>query len=319
MTPAELLALGMAGLGLYLVLSALPIAERRPSLEERLRRFDVDARLRGHQAAVAQHSARPLLPWAPLDAALRPLLEDLAGPVQRLLHLDGLLGSALDRPLRVLHPGTSRHAFVARQLLWGVLALALFLAVFASRDQLGVQTLIMSLLAGGVGCLLPWLRLRRQARARRRRLLAELPHVARLLAMGMSASLPLDVALAHVGTQSRGPLGQLIARAVSLAAVGNRGLLPELARRAALEDLPELASFVGLLQASDAQGLPLAASLETMASTLQERAAARLLAAAERGTLKMIFPLALVLSPVVVAVTFVPALLALFALVHGGS
>ena len=33
MIPAELLALGMAGLGLYLVLSALPIAERRPSLE----------------------------------------------------------------------------------------------------------------------------------------------------------------------------------------------------------------------------------------------------------------------------------------------
>jgi pilus assembly protein TadC len=96
-------------------------------------------------------------------------------------------------------------------------------------------------------------------------------------------------------------------------------LLPELHRRSQLEDVPELSSFVGLLQASDAQGLPLAASLETMASTLQERAAARLLAAAERGTLKMIFPLALVLSPVVVAVTFVPALLALFALVHGGS
>ena len=319
MSTAELLALAAAGLGLYLVLGALPIAERRPSLEERLRRFDVDARLRGHRAAVAPPGARPLLPWAPLDAALRPLLEDLAGPVQRLLRLDGLLGSTLDRQLRVLHPGTSRQAFVARQLLWGALALALFLAAFASRDRLGVPTLLVSLLAGGVGFLVPWLRLRRQARARRRRLLAELPHVARLLAMGMSASLPLDVALAHVGTRSRGPLGQLIARAVSLAAVGNRGLLPELARRAALEDLPELASFVGLLQASDAQGLPLAASLETMASTLQERAASRLLAAAGRGTLRMIFPLALVLSPVVVAVTFVPALLALFALIHGGS
>ena len=318
MTAPELLAFGLGVLGLYLVLSALPITERRPSLEERLRRFDVDARLHDRQPVAVARQARPLLPWAPVDAALRPLLEDLAGPVQRLLRLEALFGASLDRQLRVLQPGTSRQAFVARQLLWGGLGLAAFLAVFASRDRLGLPTLLVSLLAGGVAFLVPWLRLRRQVRARRRRLLAELPQVARLLAMGVSASLPLDVALAHVGTSSRGALGRLIARSVSLAADGTCALLPELARRAALEDLPELSSFVTLLQASDAQGLPLATGLETLASTLQERSATRLLAAAERGTLKMIFPLALVLAPVVVAVVFVPALLTLFAVVHGG-
>jgi len=317
MTP---LVVGLAGLalcGLYLVLSALPLFQPRPTLEERLRRFDTGARLRDQRTTIA-HATRPLLPWAPLDAALRPLLEDLVAPIQRLLLRDGVFGSSVERQLRVVHPGTTRQAFVAQQLLWAAGALALFLAVFVSHDQIDAAHLLISLLAGAFGFLMPWLLLRRAARTRRRRLLAELPHVARLLAMGISASLPLDVALDHVGARSHGPMGQLVERTSKLAAEGTCGLLPELARRAELEDLSELSSFVGLLQASDAQGLPLAPSLETLANTLEQRSAARLLASAERGTIKMLFPLALVLTPVVVVVTLVPALLALYALVRGG-
>jgi tight adherence protein C len=318
MTTLELALFGLALVGQYLVLSSLPLFRPRPSLLERLRRFDVDARLRERRPVIAP-SIRPLLPWAPVDAALRPLLEDLAAPVQRLLLRDGVFGPAVERHLRVVHPGTSRQAFIARQLLWSAGALAVFLAAFASRDQLGAGSLLVSLLAGVVGFLVPWLILRRDALSRRRRLLAELPHVARLLALGMSASLPLDVALGHVGAQSRGALGQLIERTHALAADGTCALLPELARRAELEDVPELQSFVALLQASHAQGLQLAPSLETLASTLQQRSAARLLATAERGTIKMLFPLALVLTPVVVLVSLVPALMALYALVRGGS
>jgi tight adherence protein C len=304
--------------GLYLVLSAIPLFQPRQTLHERLGRFDIDARLRERRAVIAP-AVRPLLPWAPLDEALRPLLEDLAAPVQLVLLRDSVFGPSVDRQLRVVQPGTSRQAFVAQQLLWGAGALAISVAVFASRDQLSASTLLVSLLGSVVGFLMPWFLLRRDARSRQRRLLAELPHVARLLAMGMSASLPLDVALGHVGTQSHGLLGQLIRRTHSLASDGTCVLLPELARRAELEDVPELQSFVALLQASDTQGLQLAPSLETMASTLQQRSAARLLATAERGTIKMLFPLALVLTPVVVLVSLVPALMALYALVRGGS
>ncbi len=246
MTP---LVVGLAGLalcGLYLVLSALPLFQPRPTLEERLRRFDTGARLRDQRTTIA-HATRPLLPWAPLDAALRPLLEDLVAPIQRLLLRDGVFGSSVERQLRVVHPVTTRQAFVAHQLLWAAGALALFLAVFVSHDQIDAAHLLISLLAGAFGFLMPWLLLRRAARTRRRRLLAELPHVARLLAMGMSASLPLDVALDHVGARSHGPLGQLVERTSKLAAEGTCGLLPELARRAELEDLSELSSFVGLL------------------------------------------------------------------------
>jgi hypothetical protein len=84
MSTPELALFVLALAGLYLVLSSLPVFQPRPSLHERLRRFDVDARLRERRPVIAP-TARPLLPWAPLDAALRPLLEDLATPMQRLL------------------------------------------------------------------------------------------------------------------------------------------------------------------------------------------------------------------------------------------
>jgi tight adherence protein C len=317
MTAFEVAVFGVALVGLYLVLSSVPLFQPRPTLAERLRRFDVAARLVQHRPIRAQ-PVTTLLPWAPLDAALRPLLEDVVAPIQRMVLRDGVFGTSVERELRVLQPGMSRQAFVARQLLWGAAALGLFLAVFVTHEQLDAVHLMISVFAGAFGFLLPWLLLRRAARARGRRLLAELPHVARLLALGMSAGLPLDVALAHVGERSHGPLGQLVDQGLRLSAAANTPVLLHLANRAELEDVPELLGFVGLLQASAAQGLPLAPSLETLGNTLEQRAATRLLATAERGTIKMLFPLALVLTPVVVLVTLVPALLALYALVRGG-
>jgi tight adherence protein C len=317
MSALEVALFGLALVGLYLVLSSVPLFQPRPSLQERLRRFDVSTRLQ-RRRPIDTHSVVRLLPWGPLDAALRPLLEDLVAPLQRLILRDGVFGSSVQRELNVVHPGLSRQAFLARQLLWATGALGVFLAVFATHEQLDPAHLLISVLAGVFGFLVPWLVLRRAARARQRRLLAELPHVARLLALGLSAGLPLDVALAHVGKRSHGPLGTLIDQGLRLTAAANMPVLVHLASRAELEDVPELQSFVGLLQASAAQGLPLAPSLETLGSTLEQRAATRLLAAAERGTIKMLFPLALVLTPVVVVVTLVPALLALYALVRGG-
>jgi len=317
MISLETALFGLALVGLYLVLSSMALFQARPTLEERLRRFDVGTRLHG-QRPIAAPASPSLVPWAPLDAALRPLLEDLVTPIQRVVVHNGIFGSSVERELTLVRPGARRQAFVAQQLLWAMAALTVFVAVFASREQLDAVHLLISVLAGGFGFVVPWLLLRRAARTRKRRVLAELPHVARLLAMGMSASLPLDVALAHVGTRSHGPLGWVIDHTSKLAAAGTCGLLPELARRLELEEVPELSSFVGLLQASDAQGLALAPGLETLAQTLEQRSAARLLATAERGTIKMLFPLALVLTPVVVVVTLVPALLALYALVRGG-
>ena len=96
----ELVAPLVIGAGVYLVVTALPFGAPRLSLDERLRRFDVDARVAERRTAT--WTPRPLLPWAPIDAVVRPLLEDLAGPLRRALGGHGAYGSELDRQLRWL-------------------------------------------------------------------------------------------------------------------------------------------------------------------------------------------------------------------------
>jgi hypothetical protein len=100
MTPALVGAL-LVGMGLYLALTAVPWGAPRPSLEEQLRRFDLDVQLAGRAPRSRQRS---LLPWPGLDAALRPLVEDLARPARRLLGGADGLGGGLAADLAVLRP-----------------------------------------------------------------------------------------------------------------------------------------------------------------------------------------------------------------------
>jgi tight adherence protein C len=69
--------------------------------------------------------------------------------------------------------------------------------------------------------------------------------------------------------------------------------------------------LVHQLRAAHEQGLPLAQALEALAIGVRERQAVRLLEVAEKGTVKMLFPLALVMFPVTLAVALIPGLAAL--------
>jgi len=81
--------------------------------------------------------------------------------------------------------------------------------------------------------------------------------------------------------------------------------------------VPELTALCHLLAGSLEQGLRLREALHTMATTIRERQANALLAEGEKGSLKMLFPMALVLMPVTLAVVIIPGLSALRGL--GGS
>src|SRR5947208_4490058 len=95
---ADLIGMLLLGAGLYLVVTELPLGAPRPSLDERLRQFDVDARVAERRTAT--WAVRPLLPWAPVDGLVRPLLEDVAGPLRRALGGQGAFGAELERQLR---------------------------------------------------------------------------------------------------------------------------------------------------------------------------------------------------------------------------
>src|SRR5438477_11834710 len=84
----------MLGLGLYLILTAQPIGRPKPDLGERLRRLDVDERIR--MAELERYSRRPLFASRVLENMLRPVIED-AGRLLRAILLR--LGIASGREL----------------------------------------------------------------------------------------------------------------------------------------------------------------------------------------------------------------------------
>jgi tight adherence protein C len=301
----ELVAATLLGAGVYLLVTALPFAEARLSLDERLRRFDVDARLAERRSP--RWASRPLLPWARLDAVVRPLLEDLAGPLRSAVGGQGTYGAELERRLRMVWPGTDPRSFVARQLLaGGTAALAVLALLLAGGAPVGLG-LVLVVAAGLVGFMAPQIWLRLETGRRRDRMVAELPAVCRLPSLALDAGLSLDRALLMVARRSAGPLGRAL-QAAQEEVVGDRRLKDALSDLAGRERMAELDAFVTLLCVSDREGLELMPSLEAMANSLNDRRSARTIEAAEKGSIKMLAPVAFVMFPVALLVALAPLL-----------
>src|SRR5439155_13158052 len=85
------------GLGAYLLLTAQPIGRPKPDLAERLRRLDVDERIK---MELERRDVRPIFASRVLESMLRPLLEDLGRVLRVALGSLGLAGGeALERKL----------------------------------------------------------------------------------------------------------------------------------------------------------------------------------------------------------------------------
>jgi tight adherence protein C len=258
----------------------------------------------------AAGAALSIVSWEPLDAVLRPLLEDLARPLRALLASTSLLGRGLEARLLLLDGKADASGFLIQQILAALLIASwpTLLSVILGWS-FGAFTIVFSLAGALVGFVLPYRVLDQRWRARGRRIEAELPQVLNLLALALSL-LGLEGAIERVGKSSEGVLGAEFRRVHEELALGRdlKDALHALAERNEQRDLSALCS---LLTSSHDQGLRLRKSLQTMAATLFERQANALQAEGARGSLKMLFPMALVLMPATLAVVVVPGLSAL--------
>jgi tight adherence protein C len=308
----ELIAAVAVGAGVYLVVSSLPFGAVPPSLEDRLRRFDVDLRVAERRTA-ASHSLA-LLPWAPANAVLQPLLEDIASPVRRIVGGQGVYGADLEWRLSLVRPGTDPRWFVAQQLLLGGAAGIIVLMLALATGAAATLTLTLATAVAAAAFVAPQLLLRAECSRRRERIVAELPAVCRLLSMALDAGMSLDRSLLVVARRSAGPVG----RGVQVACeevVGDRRLKDALSDLGARERVQELDTFITLLNVSAHEGLELIPSLEAMATSLKEKRAARMIEAAEKGSIKMLAPVAFVMFPVALAVALAPLLGSVLSLV----
>jgi tight adherence protein C len=298
------------GVGLFVFATAMPIG--RASLATRLRQYDVDLRVAERRRSRTSTSFT-VATWEPLDAFLGPLVEDLVRPVRGLLARTGLLRRDLETELLLLEGRPDVGGFVAKQVLVAAI-IASWPALLSLVLQLPFSLLTLALTAVGAvaGFMLPYATLEQRWRARARRIEAELPQVINLLALSLGL-LGLEGAIQRVGQACTGILGAEFRR-VHEEVTLDRGLKDALRGMARRNDVPELTALCNLLTSSLDQGLRLRESLATMATTIRERQANALLAEGGKGSLKMLFPMALVIMPVTLAVVIVPGLSALHGL-----
>jgi len=296
------------GLGAYLVLTAQPIGRPRPDLAERLRRLDVEERIRMEMARL---EVRPIFASRLLEGMLRPVLDDLGRLMRNILSRFGLgEGQELERRLRVVRPGVEVPQFFGEKLASGLVGLALFPVM----NGLGVHPFgvwpVWIWAAGFVtGFLAPNWDLDRRLAERRTLMVMELPIILDMLTIASSAGLALEQALGLVARQSQGAVAHELQHTVRDLALGQGSVIEALDAMAERNAVPELNTFVGQLRAAHDQGIPLVQTLATQASALREQKRLRIVEEGGKASVRMLLPVALFILPVLFVVLLLPAAL----------
>ena len=298
------------GAGAYLFVTAptQAIGRPKPNLRERLRRLDVDERIRDRQER--RGGAPPMFSSPLLERMLRPVVDDvgrlLAGWLERL----GLAGGEdVARKLAIARPGVDPGQFLGEKVVGG----AFGLAILPLMNLLGVYLHTAGpwpgwawVAAGVLGFAAPDWQLERRLSARRTAAIMELPTLLDLLAIAAAAGLALEQALERVAEQSRGVVSEELQQAVRDMTLGST-LSQALDAMAQRNAVPELTSVVTQLRAAHEQGLPLAQALAVQAESLRERKRLKILEIGGKATVKMLVPVALLILPVLFVVLLVPA------------
>lgn len=198
-------------------------------------------------------------------------------------------------------------------LVLGKLALgggAFLLGVVVTAAGGGSRGVVLALVGGCLGFVLPEFVVGARARRRSDAALGELPNALDLLAVTVEAGLGLDASLARYAEMGKGPLAEEVALLVTeLRVGGSRG---EAFRRfGARLDAPETKSFVRAVVHADQLGVSLASTLRTQAAESRFRRQALVEAKANKAPVKMLFPTVFCIFPALFVVLLGPPLMSL--------
>lgn len=294
------------GLGADLLLTAQPLGRPNPDLAERLRRLDVNERIR---MELERRDVRPIFASRLLESMLRPVVEDLGRLLRAALGRFGVIGGEeLERKLRVARPGVEPIQFFGEKAISGLIGLGVFPLMNAlGIVPFGVWPVWLWLVGFIAGFLLPDAELDRRLAARRTRAVMELPILLDMLTIATSAGLALEQALGLVARQSQGTVARELQHAVREMALGQRSVVEALGAMAERNAVPELTAVVGQLRAAHEQGIPLVQTLSAQAEALREQKRLRIVEEGGKASVRMILPVALFILPVLFVVLLVPA------------
>jgi tight adherence protein C len=291
--------------GLLVVLSRIVVI-RRTQLSVRVLPYVRDL------PQVGRTSALRVAP-APSSAAVGvfgPVLRAAADQVERVLGGSAsvrrrLQGAALDRTV---------HDFRVEQVLWGLAGFAVTAAygVLKALTDPGspVASLGLCLAGFAVGVLARDNHLTGQVKARERRILAEFPTVAELLALAVAAGEGPVAALDRVVRRSGGELSTDLATVLAEVRTGTPvGVAFD--RMAASSGLPLVSRFAQGIAVAVERGTPLADVLHAQAADVREAGRRELIEVAARKEVLMMVPVVFLVLPVTILFAFWPGVVGL--------
>jgi tight adherence protein C len=291
------------GIGLWLVAAGV-LTMRRPLLSVRVLPYVRDL----------PQADRPLTGSSttegPFRALFGPALSAAAGSLERVLGGNGSIRRRLQRG----NIDMSVHDFRVEQVLWGMVGFgvagALSLVVAIRSPDRTVPLLVLCAVAFVLGVLLRENRLTAQVNARERRILAEFPTVAELLALAVGAGEGPVSALDRVVARSRGELSADLANVLADIRTGTpvATALDELARRSGL---PVVSRFAEGMAVAIERGTPLAGVLHAQAADVREAARRALIESGARKEVAMMVPVVFLVLPVTVVFAFWPGVVGL--------
>lgn len=294
---------GVGCLGVLLAVSSLT-RMRRPSLEVRVLPYVRD---------LPQAAPRPVVSATapdPFSAVFGPMLSSAADVLERVLG-----GSAsIRRRLERAELAMTVREFRVEQVLWGLVgfgttAAAALLVALRSPGRT-VPLLVLCAVAFVLGVLLRENRLSAQVAERERRILAEFPTVAELLALAVGAGEGPVAALDRVVARCHGELSGDLAAVLAQIRTGTpvAAALDAMARRSGL---PVVARFAEGMAVALERGTPLSAVLHAQAADVREAGRRALIESGARKEVLMMVPVVFLVLPVTVVFAFWPGVVGL--------
>ncbi len=296
-------ALGTAfGFGLVLVAGRVA-SLRRPRLSVRVLPYVRDL----PQVSVRRDSGAPR---SAVGALLGPMLRSAADSLERVLGGASSVRRRLDRANLTM----SVHDFRVEQVTWGLVgfavsaALALLVALRSPGRTLPL--LVLCCVAFVLGVLLRENRLSAQVTERERRILAEFPTVAELLALSVAAGEGPVSALDRVVARSHGELTADLSRVLAEIRTGTP-VARALDEMAARTGVPVVARFAEGMAVAVERGTPLADVLHAQAADVREAGRRALIESGARKEILMMVPVVFLVLPVTVLFAFWPGVVGL--------
>jgi tight adherence protein C len=215
--------------------------------------------------------------------------------------------SADDITAQLLRAGASRRLtpelFMAGRVALTGLGV---LAGFTLAD--GGRRIVLALVFGAAAVYLPAFFLKKAASNRADRIDGELPHFVDQLAIAIEAGMSFDAALSYLIDASDGPLTEELSRIMTELRVGQ-------SRRAAVRNFADrigtenTIAFANAVLASEQLGSPLANILHAQAADFRHRRQMHAEERAQKAPVKMLFPIAIFILPVLFVIILAPAFL----------